>query len=451
VTTAETSDRPDPSSAKELVTESATDAAETEPDVIPLLEPADGVPAVLTTPAEVDEAAAALAAGTGPVAIDAERASGYRYGQRAYLVQIKRAGAGSFLIDPVDLPDLGSIDAALADVEWVLHAASQDLPCLAELGMRPRSLFDTELAGRIAGKPRVGLGPLVESVLGLRLEKGHGAADWSTRPLPEPWLRYAALDVEVLVELRDALAADLRQQGKHEWAHQEFAAIVAAPAPLPRVDPWRRTSGLHRIRKPQALAIVRELWQTREALARSRDTAPGRLLPDSAIVEAAAAAPATRDALRDLPGFRGRGAQRFLREWHDAVARALALPKDQWPPSSLPPDGPPPARVWAERDKAAAARLSAARSAVAAIADEHVIPVENLLSPDSLRRLCWTPPWTNDAMASPQNARAMLEDLGARPWQCDLVVTAVCKAIVRASAASGSSATDPPADTDPEI
>src|SRR5690606_42005271 len=108
------------------------------------------------------------------------------------------------------------LDAAVAEAGIVLHAASQDLPCLLELGFRPRRIFDTELAGRLLGYERVGLGTMVENVLGLRLEKGHSAADWSTRPLPEAWLRYAALDVEVLVELRDALHRELTETGRSE-------------------------------------------------------------------------------------------------------------------------------------------------------------------------------------------------------------------------------------------
>ena len=144
-----------------------------------------------------------IAAGEGPVAIDAERASGYRYGQRAYLVQVRREGAGTWLIDPVGCPDLTPLDEAIGAAEWILHAATQDLACLAEVGLRPRQLFDTELAARILGLPRVGLAAVVEHYLGLSLAKEHSAVDWSTRPLPEPWLRYAALDVEVLDELRN--------------------------------------------------------------------------------------------------------------------------------------------------------------------------------------------------------------------------------------------------------
>ncbi len=176
---------------------------------IPLLEPRDGLPPVVETGGALAEVTDALARGQGPVAVDAERASGYRYGQRAYLVQLRRAGTGTVLIDPIACPVLSGLDAALADAEAVLHAASQDLPCLSELGFRPRRLFDTELAGRLLGYPRVALGTLVEEVLGFHLEKGHSAADWSARPLRTELLRYAALDVEVLIELRDALADEL--------------------------------------------------------------------------------------------------------------------------------------------------------------------------------------------------------------------------------------------------
>jgi ribonuclease D len=252
-------------------------------DVIPLLEPRGGVPEVVSTDATLDRATAALAGGDGPVAVDAERASGFRYGQRAFLVQFRREGAGTVLIDPVACPDLSRLDAALGPAEAVLHAASQDLPCLAEIGYRPRALFDTELAGRLLGYPRVGLAALVEEVLGLRLAKGHGAEDWSTRPLPAEWLRYAALDVEVLLELRDALAGQLEEQGKSEWARQEFAAELAAKPSGPRPDPWRRTSGIHRVRSRRGLAVVRELWLERDAMARQRDLSPGRVLSDAAI------------------------------------------------------------------------------------------------------------------------------------------------------------------------
>jgi ribonuclease D len=397
---------------------------------VPLLAPREGVPPVVADPDTLAGTVAAFASGDGPVAVDAERASGYRYGQRAYLIQLRRAGAGTALIDPIACPDLSELGAAIADAEWVLHAASQDLPCLAEVGMVPTRIFDTELAGRLAAYPRVGLGAMVETVLGFSLEKGHSAVDWSTRPLPEPWLRYAALDVEVLVELRDRLEDVLSEQGKLSWALEEFAAIAAAPPAAPRVDPWRRTSGLHRVRRRRQLAIVRALWEARDKIARAKDVSPGRVIPDSAIVEAALAGPATTSSLLALPGFTGRDSRRQAAAWLAAIEAGRAVPDDQLPPSTLPHEGPPPARAWSDKDPAAAERLTAAKTAVAAIADEHSLPTENLLAPDAVRRLAWTPPSAPSADAVAEALRAQ----GAREWQIRLTAPALSGAFLRIAA-----------------
>lgn len=395
--------------------DAAAEPAQT-PALTPLLAPSEPVSGPITGLPELLEWAARLSTLGGPVAIDAERASGFRYGSRAYLVQLRRPDLGTALLDPIPLGDLSVLDQPLSASEWVLHAANQDLPCLAEIGIRPRQLFDTELAGRLAGLPRVGLGPLVEQILGLSLRKGHGAADWSTRPLPHDWLVYAALDVEVLVELRDAMEALLIQQGKLEWAHQEFAAIVAAPPAPPRVDPWRRTSGIHRINDRRALAIIRELWTTRDSVARRRDVAPHRILPDSAIVAAAAARPTTIGALTALPVFSGRMQRRNAELWLASIGRALAMAVDDLPVVRPAGDGPPLPAKWASRDPAAAARLQAARVGLAELSERVGTPVENLLSPDSARRLLWSPPADTglDAIA------AALAERGARPWQVEL-------------------------------
>jgi ribonuclease D len=404
------------------------DADVTTRQVEPLLEPREGLPPLVATPADLTEAVDRLAAGTGPLAVDAERASGFRYGHRAFLVQFRRQGAGTVLIDPVACPDLSGLHAALADTEAVLHAASQDLPCLAELGYRPRQIFDTEIAGRLLGCPRVGLATMVESLLGLGLEKTHSAADWSTRPLPEEWLKYAALDVEVLVELREVLAEQLTETGKSEWARQEFAAVLAASPPPPRADPWRRTSGIHRVRTRRGLAAVRELWQERDKIAQRRDISPTRILPDAAIVEAARAMPTGADQLMTIAGFTGRSSRRHLPEWLRAIGRARALPDRELPTASAPPgDGPPPAHRWRERDPEAAKRLTAARAAVAAIADEHHLPAENLLPPDAVRRLSWQPP----ADLSGAAVGADLASYGARLWQVELTAVPLARALLR--------------------
>lgn len=434
---------PDPSGPEEPGGPVSPDAEATEPASPPvtlLLEPREGLPPVITDRAALGDAAAQLAQGTGPIAVDAERASGYRYGQRAYLVQLRRNGAGSFLVDPVAFDDLSPLAEAINDTEWVLHAASQDLPCLTEVGLRPRELFDTELAGRLLGHPRVGLGAMTESVLGIGLEKGHAAADWSTRPLPEDWLRYAALDVEVLIDLRDALAAELEDAGKAEWARQEFAAVLGAPPAAPRVDPWRRTSGMHRVRKPRQLATIRELWLARDQLAQQRDTAPGRILPDSAIVSAAVEQPATHEALVALPIFGGKSNRRQADRWMSAIERARTCPESELPPPTLTSDAPPPARSWGEKNPEAAARLAVLRPAIAALADEHHLPTENLLTPDTVRRIAWEPPED----CSEPGITERLRSHGARPWQIELTARPMAKALDRVQRVSDVGGTETP-------
>ena len=394
------------------------------PVVIDLDAPRDGVPLVIETQSGLERCAAAIAAGTGPAGVDAERASGFRYGQRAFLVQIRREGSGTWLIDPEPFENLAIINDALQGVEWILHAASQDLPCLLELGMWPDKLFDTELAARLAGLPRVGLAAVIEQLLGFGLAKEHSAADWSTRPLPEPWLRYAALDVEVLTELREELIELLETDGKLEFAEQEFAAILAAGVAPPRVDPWRKTSGLHQIRDRRQLAAVRELWLERDSLAQKRDVAPGRLIPDSALVAAAKAMPSTVPQLLATKGFHGRAAQREAPRWLRCIAAARDLA--DLPPLHLPTNAPPPPRVWADRDPEAAARLATARPLLQQKAEDMNLPLENLLTPDYLRRIAWRPPED----VSEETVAGELRALGARDWQVGLVAPLITAAFL---------------------
>ena len=393
------------------------------PELVELDTPQDGIPAVVETEPALKRCAAALAGGSGPAAVDTERASGFRYGQRAMLVQIRREGAGTWLIDPEAFSDLKIIDEALRGVEWILHAASQDLPCLAGVGMWPDKLFDTELAARIAGLPRVGLGAVVESLLGYHLAKEHSAADWSTRPLPEPWLRYAALDVEVLVDLEEELVALLENDGKLDYAAQEFQHLIDAGVPAPRVDPWRRTSGSHSIRNRVQLAAVRELWETREKLAEHRDIAPGRLIPDSAIVAAAKGMPGTVPALLALSGFHGRSAKRDAPKWLHAIQTAKN--GNEPPPLQVSSNAPPPPRIWAERDVEAAARYATARARLGELAEGVNIPAENVLTPDFLRRVCWRPP----SEITEETVAGQLAELGARPWQIAMTAPMLTEAL----------------------
>jgi ribonuclease D len=400
---------------------------EEKPEAPLLREPADGMPDLITDDRALDELVGLMRAGSGPIALDAERASGYRYTQRAYLVQLRRAGVGTAMIDPIPLPTLTRLGEAMGQAEWILHAANQDLPCLAELGLYPTTLFDTELAGRLLGDERVALGTMVEHHLGVRLEKGHSAADWSTRPLPHDWLVYAALDVELLIQLRDALAAALREAGKQEWARQEFEAVRLAPPPQPRVDPWRRTSGIHKLRDRRQLAVVRALWQARDEYAAQRDVAPGRVLPDAAIVGAARAQPKRAADLAALPIYGGTRQRRQLNRWFQAVTSASGLTDDELPPikGSDAGDGIPAPSRWRERDPKAADRLVAARAVVTELAQQRRVLAQNLLASDVIRRLAWTPPEPADQAAVAQR----LADLGARPWQVELTAAGLAGAL----------------------
>ena len=407
----------------------------TEPDLDQeaelLTTPIDGVPAIVTTPKALQETIDALAAGTGPVAVDAERAHGFRYSQRAYLIQLRRAGSGTHLVDPIAFgqpADLSGLGAAVSDGEWVIHAANQDLRCLYEVGLVPKALFDTELAARLLGYPRVALGTMIEELLGVRLLKEHSASDWSHRPLPEEWLIYAALDVELLIDLRDQLATKLVETGKWPWAQQEFAALVASAGvgPEPRRDPWRRTSGIHHVHSRRGLAYVAELWYARDAIAQQLDKAPSRILPDAAITQLAAHKNPDRATLRKIPAFSRRQARRAEATWLAALEAVAEMPDSDLPPMHIPNDGPPQSRVWPAKNPGAAARLAAVRGELLTIAEHYELPMENLITPDHLRRLAWRPP---DPLTYESVDRA-LASLGARPWQRELTVAAITKSMI---------------------
>jgi len=379
---------------------------------------------VITDVEEFIEAALTLAGGTGPVAVDVERASGFRYTQRAYLIQVYRRDAGVFLFDPPALGDMAPLQDAIGDVEWVLHAASQDLPSLRDENLEPPSIFDTELAARLLGHARVGLGAVVEDTLGITLAKAHSAADWSTRPLPQSWLEYAALDVLHLIDVRDALALELEEQGKTALAQEEFEAVRTRPAKPPREEPWRRLSGLHTVRGRRSLAIAKALWTAREEYAREQDVSPGRLVPDRALVAAVRADPATKQDLARTKEFIGRASRTQLDRWWAAIEAGRADPV--LPVERVPGDGMPPPRAWADRNPAADARLKTVRPRIDDLAEELNMPAENLLTPDTLRRVAWQPPEPLDV----DGVGRILESFGARRWQIAYTAQVIVQAFV---------------------
>lgn len=368
-----------------------------------------------------------IASGRGPVAVDAERASGYRYSQRAYLIQVYRRGAGTFLFDPPQIQDFTPLQQAIERDEWVLHAASQDLPSLREVGMNPERVFDTELAARLLNLPKVGLGAVVDDLLGVKLAKEHSASDWSTRPLPQSWLRYAALDVELLVDVRDALVERLDESGKTLLAYEEFEAVLHRQPKPGAAEPWRRLSGLHTLRNPRSLAVARELWLARDAYAAETDIAPGRIMPDAALVAAAKALPRNRGELVDLREFTGRASRSELKRWWAAIEAGLE--SDDLPALRVPSHAIPPPRAWQSKNPDADARLKEARAAITLVAERMNVPLENLLTPEYLRQVSWNPPTLIDG----SSIGLALAELGARPWQIAATAQVIADAFVTAA------------------
>jgi len=377
--------------------------------------------------ADLQQGIADTLMGSGALAVDAERASGFKYSQRAYLIQIYRSGAPILLIDPIaitaeDPHAFARMHGQLEHLEWIIHAASQDIPCLAELGLRPKKLFDTELAGRLAGFDRVGLGAMVARCLGFQLAKEHSAVDWSTRPLNASWLSYAALDVDVLPELRDALEQELTSQGKLEWATEEFDVLTGFEQKAPKQDKWRGLSGLSAVKDQRQLAIARSMWTARETLAQKLDVSPSRLLPDSSIVEAVTAKTRSRAELNANRKFAGRASRSYIDLWWSAYESGAST--NDLPDLRMPATGMPNHRSWPNKFPEADARLARLRAAMSTLSDEHQIPPENILSPELVRTLAW-----ENCEAEELVVAARLLELGARPWQIKIASSALANSI----------------------
>ena len=363
---------------------------------------------------------AAASAPEEPVAVDAERASSYRYSSRAYLVQLRTEAAGTALIDPLAFTMPATLRTLLAEREWVLHAAGQDLPSLAEIGLEPGGLFDTELAARLLGMERVGLSAVVEDTLGLRLAKEHSAADWSRRPLPEGWLTYAALDVEVLVEVRDVLRERLREACKEDWARQEFEHERVREHGPTRSSSWRGLHGLGGLRTPRQLAAAREMWQRRDEIAAGEDLSPHRVIKDRDLVAGAKEAPRGREAFdRALPAKLRRKDM-----WWQAARTGIELP-----PAHLPErterSYPPPHKLWSKKYPEVAERYQLVRAATAERAEDLEMPPENLLQPALLRQ--WV--WEHEQAPAESEIAAQLAELGARPWQVEQSAPVIHRAL----------------------
>ena len=416
-----------------------TQESMTTPELTPLLLPRAGVPELITTESAFELMIQKLLDGEGPIAIDAERASGYKYSQRAYLIQLFRKDGGLHLIDPIAITNKSlwqKFNQEFSKYEWVIHASTQDLPCLLELGLDPQILFDTELGARIAGYPRVGLGALAESLLELQLAKEHSAVDWSIRPLKPEWLNYAAIDVDVLLDIRAKVEELLLEKKKLSWANQDFKAILinfkAKQSDPPKADRWRRTSGMHKVRDRLTMTIIRNLWIDRDKLAQELDIAAGRILNDEAIIAIATKRPETPEAMAKVIGWRTKMDSPPFTRWLSELQRSLLTPIEEQVELRVQSNALPPIKIWKERNPLGYARLTHARAKIAALSSEIDVPVENLLTPELVRKLCWELPASQKGVASgnyEEYVSQQLQILGARPWQIDQVGPLIAQAL----------------------
>lgn len=379
--------------------------------------------------AGIRSVAEALRASSGPVAVDVERASGIRYSERAFLLQLSPGHGPALLVDP-ETPGrtVGPLADLLSERPLLLHAASQDLPSLRELGISPTSLIDTELAGRFLGTERVNLGAMISEHLGIGLAKAHSAADWSRRPLPGSWLDYAAYDVLFLHELAEAVLPRLDELGRRDWFEAECRYLVESPPPPPPTEPWRRLSRLSSLRDARQLARARELWMARDRVAADRDVAPKRLLPDAAIIEAARVGPTTRTGLLAIGGFDGPQRRRLVDDWLTALEWADGLGREDLPTRQGPRGQHPPHNTWKRAEPEAAALLELARDRLGEVADDLGMEVGLLLKAASLRLWVW-----RAATTRPSDDEELLESVlreeDARQWQRELVSAPLLAAV----------------------
>ena len=387
---------------------------------------------LVDTPEAFDACLDSLTAGSGPVAFDAERAHGHRYWPKAYLFQIRREGSGTWLVDPIALEQNGStklsrlVDAC-AGAPWIIHAASQDLPCMVDVGIHPPALFDTELAGRLLGAPAVGLAALLDAKLNIRLRKAHSADNWAIRPLPTSWLIYAALDVDYLIELAGVLRTELVAGKRIAWAEEEFAHILRSfsTPPTPRKEPWRRLSGIQGLKHPKQLAVARALWQERDLVARNRDRPPSWILTDAAIVEfASGLTPESplpdAPSLFRIPGFNTRSAGRYRANWARALQSVLQLSPADYPSRRPEPSGIPQPRSWERSNPERWELWKKLRADVDALAGEFGIQPSLIAPSATLQGFIHS--WEDG-----RDPRAVLQQVGSRDWQVDLLLPLLTK------------------------
>lgn len=392
-----------------------------------------------------EEALSILKEARGPAAVDAERAAMYRYSHENYLVQMKKEGTPIFLFDAPALSSLGADLSRLSSLapRWVMHDSVQDVPAFCQMGITPPALFDTQIACMFLGMDRIGLARCTETFLGISLEKEFATADWSLRPLPRPWRNYAALDVEFLLDIEEVQERALRKKGVRQWAEDEFYTILQKGAEnKKRHDPWRGVSNINLLGSDRrGLAIVRELWESREKVAKELNLAPSLVLKDETIIALALKKP------KNEKEFRETGAEERVRVeknckldclfdhyipfqhrirpklWKEAVERAMNLSASSLPLPSADPyrrgtSVPNSLKIWEKRHPDKLKRLKKAMESVGRIARSLDIPSTFLISPRLLREYFWMEP-------AGMGCEEFLRSEGVNDWRLSLIVKVI--------------------------
>jgi ribonuclease D len=291
-------------------------------------------PRWIRTPEEVDALAASLD-GAATVAIDTEADSLHHYPGKLCLVQVASDRGHAHLIDPLALPTLAALGPLCADPATVkvLHAAENDMAYLKRLyGFTFVSLFDTALAARFLGVAALSLDGLLAQFLGLTPVKSRQKDDWSRRPLTMEQETYALNDVLHLGDLRARLIEELEGKGRLGWVEEECAALAASSPPEKAADPgaYLKLKGAKDL-DPRGWAVLRELYQMREAMALRLDRPPFMIVGNESLVALAAKRPRSVEEILAVPGCSQSVVRRAGAAMVEAVARGESVGADELP------------------------------------------------------------------------------------------------------------------------
>ena len=234
------------------------------------------------------------------LAVDTESNSLFVYREQVCLIQFS-TGEKDYLVDTLALDNLSELDEIFASprFEKIFHAAEYDLLCLhRDFGFVFNNIYDTMIAGRILGKPEVGLASMLEGEFGLRLDKRYQRANWGKRPLPPEQLEYARLDTFYLMPLRERTMAALKESGRWELALEDFRRqCIVELAAENNISPCWKVAGNGDL-SPQQIAVLDELCQMRDQKARQANIPIFKILSNNALFQIAHDLPRTLAALK---------------------------------------------------------------------------------------------------------------------------------------------------------